>query len=753
MPKVNARIQMGKYEEILAAVQSPVITITELIKNASDSCINAAEPIFVRIDTKNNIITIEDSGEGFREEDLIDLAVAGFSKKMKEGRYCTQSGIPYAGNKGLGILTAFFLADTLEIITTSLEEQKSYRVYWEKGSQEYEYSVINRSESGTKVTLYNVDPEKLKLILLPEEKVKIFMASLKFYDSRKPIPKIRLFIDEKEEKYYPVESLDVLYTNNKGEKNGFVAKASFEYSDNILTLSYEDNISGYYTFSKHKINMVDVNSIDKFINEIQIPISIGTKLKESDLLKEPFISINVPKFNGVFYIWRGRKNTDISKWPYGVRIYVNNYSLYRYLDQENDWLTLSEISQNVKATNYKMKNTYGYLDFNDYNENEAELKISKERNDFIDSMAQRKFIRILRDFVVEIFTRIDIAVKNAPDKSFTVRETNITIKSKQSLDLKRLIICNNISINDLQLNYDKSKLHINDDWVLTSEEIGEHVINLEYNNIKRTLTIIVKKQIPYFNLTKDKISLNEGNTINLRDYIEPSSCIDISLNEIQIKAKNDTTIIKDDLFSKDNSIGQHIVLYYYGETQKTLEINVKPIEKHPGFGGRSPRIDALFPKIDALRNSAFKITELIDGISANYIQCPTLCMAVIRVLLEASTNAFFEKLSSEQLDISLDGLINKVMNISECNEANPDYVKYISNKDQEFITNFKTISREYAAIFSKDVKKNIKTHYKEIDLNMFIHSSGAITTDRTVFQTMRIFSPLLNYIFEILLLP
>jgi len=32
MPKVNANIQVGKYEEILAAVQSPVIALTELIK-------------------------------------------------------------------------------------------------------------------------------------------------------------------------------------------------------------------------------------------------------------------------------------------------------------------------------------------------------------------------------------------------------------------------------------------------------------------------------------------------------------------------------------------------------------------------------------------------------------------------------------------------------------------------------------------------------------------------------------------------
>lgn len=38
MKEINAHILKGKYEEILAAVQSPVIALTELIKNAADSC-------------------------------------------------------------------------------------------------------------------------------------------------------------------------------------------------------------------------------------------------------------------------------------------------------------------------------------------------------------------------------------------------------------------------------------------------------------------------------------------------------------------------------------------------------------------------------------------------------------------------------------------------------------------------------------------------------------------------------------------
>lgn len=77
--------------------------------------------------------------------------------------------------------------------------------------------------------------------------------------------------------------------------------------------------------------------------------------------------------------------------------------MYRYLDKDNDWLNLSEISQNVKATNYKLKNTYGYLNLPYYNEYLESLKISKERNDFVDSLAQRKFIKIMREIIVATY--------------------------------------------------------------------------------------------------------------------------------------------------------------------------------------------------------------------------------------------------------------------------------------------------------------------------------------------------------------
>lgn len=754
MQEVIANIQSGKYEDVLAAVQSPVIALTELIKNASDSCQNNEDPIYVKIDTIQKIITITDSGRGFSKEDLDRLGEAGYSSKMV-GNY-TRSPIdnPLAGSKGLGLLTAFFIADILEIETYSQSDRKSYFLEWKKGAQKYNYEEIESESVGTVVTLKNVAPEKLQMILLPEEKVKIFMASLRFFTNNQNLPQVKLIIDGVEESYYPKETLEDFYSRNKGSSSGFIAKASFRYKDNRITLSYEDNISNFYTFSNQVIDLTDKSSVDNFTKMIRAPERGAATIKtvcESDVFKPSYLPIRLPDFSGVLYTWRHRKNEDLEQWPVGVRIYINNYSLYRYLDKENDWLNLSEVSQNVKATNYKLKNTYGFLDLTDYNENNEDLKISKERNDFVDSMAQRKFIHIMRDVVIGIFTRIDMAVKNPPVQSFSLRFLNPTVRLGDKFDLSTAIICNNIGLEDISLEYDESQLSINEDWSVSVTQAGSYEIKLSYGEVTRTLTIHFKSIIPEFSLTKSSITVYKGNSYNLRDYIVAGSCKDVTPESVEIiPARKETTIINNDVFDKSNPVGQHIVYFRYGDFQRTLDITVKEIERQPGVGAKSPRIDTLFPSLNLLRGCSIKLPELVDAISSYYVQAPTLCMAAIRILVESSSKAFFKALYNEEVTDSFASVINRVINLRDCNTNNRDYKKYLSAKDPEFITGFQKISDKYRAILSRDVKTNINTHIKEFELDMFVHNPDIIATDVTVYRAMQIFSPLLNYIFDVL---
>lgn len=755
MPKVVANILEGKYEDVLAAVQSPVIALTELIKNASDSCNDPTKPIIVKIDTSSQTITIVDCGDGLSKCDLDHLGKAGFSEKMVGENTRSPINNPLSGSKGLGLLTAFFIADTLEIETFSVKDGKSYFLTWKKGTQEYQYDEVLSEFIGTTITLKGVSKDKLQMILLPEEKVKLFMASLRFFTSDNNLPQIKLIVDGVEENYYPTETLESFYQKNKGSASGFIAKASFRYADNKIYLTYEDNVSNYYTFTEQVIDLTDLSSVDEFIRSIRAldkgPAPIRS-ICESDVFREPFLQIKIPSFSGVMYTWRHRKNDELEQWPVGVRIYINNYSMYRYLDKENDWLNLSEVSQNVKATNYKLKNTYGYLDFTNFNENLEELKISKERDDFVDSMAQRKFIHIMRDIIVGIFTRIDMTVKNPPVQSFSTRYSKVSVRLGQKFSLANSVVCNNIGIEDLNIDFDETALSVDDDWNFSAIHAGEYEIKLSYGDISSTVRVDFKKIVPEFSLIKQSITVYRGNTVNLREYILQSSCKDISLESIEIVASSPSTIIVGDLFDKNNRVDTHTILFRYEDFQRTLTITVKEIEKQPGAGAKSPRIEILFPSLSQLRDRSIKLPELVDAISAFYVQSPTLCMAAIRILLESSSKAFFEALGAEGIDIGVESMVNRVMNLRDCNAKNSDYTKYVLSKGSSFIIDFQKIADKYKALLDKDGKRNIKTHLESINLNMFVHNPNIVATDTTVYKSMQIFSPILNFIFDVLLL-
>ncbi len=757
MKEIKANVLEGKYEDILAAVQSPVIALSELIKNSADSCLDKDEPILIKICTKDKTIEVIDKGEGLCQDEIERLGEAGYSSKMVGDKTTSPINNSLAGNKGLGLLTTFFISDSLEITTYSVKDKQAYFIEWQKGEQKYRYDIYEKKIVGTRIFLKNIDDEKMKMILLPEEKVKLFMTSLRFFTGASNQPKIKLFIDGEEESFYPDKTLEDYYAENKRDNYGFIAKASFKYEKNKVILSYEDNITSFYTFNNMIIDLEDTKSVEKFALDINAPEKGSVpikKINESDLFGQDYVSVKVPAFSGVFYTWRSRKENELEQWPSGVRIYINNYSLYRYLDKDNDWLNLSEVSQNVKATNYKLKNTYGYLDIDKYNENEESLKISKERNDFVDSLAQRKFVKIMREIIVAIFTRIDMATKNPPIKSLGIRQKKVTVRMGEQIDLKKYVICKNIGLDDINIECDKTTLSFDEDWNIRAHQKGVYVVKLSYEKNCFEISLEFKEKIPEFSLTKGSETVYKGNSINLRDYIVPKSCKDVQLVDISIVPEKSTTKILNDFFDKDNFAGQHVILYQYASFQQTLILNVKEITRQPDGGTKSPRIDGFFPKLDSLREKSFKIPELIDGISSYYVEVPTLCMAAIRILVEASCKTFFQYLKNEEIHFSCSfkDLVNKTMDMQSCIEKAPEYEIYIATQDANFIHNFMELRKIYNTILSRDVKNNIKNTVKQIDLNMFVHNPSVVSTDVTVYKTMQVFSPLLNFVFDVLLI-
>ena len=67
---------------------------------------------------------------------------------------------PLSGNKGLGLLTAFFISDFLEIETFSVEDHKLYFITWKKGDQKFSYEErVGCHRIGTRILLKNVEDD------------------------------------------------------------------------------------------------------------------------------------------------------------------------------------------------------------------------------------------------------------------------------------------------------------------------------------------------------------------------------------------------------------------------------------------------------------------------------------------------------------------------------------------------------------------------------------------------------------------
>ena len=90
-------------------------------------------------------------------------------------------------------------------------------------------------------------------------------------------------------------------------------------------------------------------------------------------------------------------------------------------------------------------------------------------------LAQRKFIKIMREIVVAAFTRIDIAVKNPPIQSLGIRSNTLTARLGDKIELGQNVICNNIGLDDVKVNYNKSEISIDEEWNVQTTKAGTYI--------------------------------------------------------------------------------------------------------------------------------------------------------------------------------------------------------------------------------------------------------------------------------------
>ena len=151
--------------------QNKEIAIRELVSNASDALDkfrhisltqkeyedDAELGISLEPDEESRVLTIRDNGIGMTQEELIQnlgtIAHSGsleYLKKLGEG---AKDDVSLIGQFGVGFYSAFMLADRVEVLTRSYQEESGWR--WESdGSGQFTIEAAEDLERGSQIRLH-----------------------------------------------------------------------------------------------------------------------------------------------------------------------------------------------------------------------------------------------------------------------------------------------------------------------------------------------------------------------------------------------------------------------------------------------------------------------------------------------------------------------------------------------------------------------------------------------------------------------
>lgn len=339
---VNFNSELAAVEDIIklaASVKSPLVSIAELVKNGADA---GAKEVEVEISKRKKKISVSDDGTGFSDSDIQHLHRIYYSNKKKEGNLTNSQDEFFAGSKGLGLFSAFFLGDEIEIITENLNS--SYSVKWSKDSMPIIEEMSRTGETGTKIIIRQLNKKRMNHLLKEKELKKFQFVSFRLYNSKSNLPKIRLLIDGQEiENLLNIEDvvdhkikinfnydkvtrkLNFQYVAFKEEKDPEREKKRKMINGENLVLDLTKSnetiyscIQEHYRFDYSRKNSRKLNyQVDEELNEI---------------------IDSWPSFKSEYWVEEGPRADKVKEFGHGVKLYVNNYALYDYLNPELDRL-------------------------------------------------------------------------------------------------------------------------------------------------------------------------------------------------------------------------------------------------------------------------------------------------------------------------------------------------------------------------------------------------------------------------------
>lgn len=139
---------------------TPAVALRELIQNAHDACLRyqleAGHPkpfqIDLYTDPGNNVLVIQDNGSGLTRDEVGDYLAtigSGYTRILRQ-RTATDEMIGYFG---LGFLSAYVVADKVEVYTTSYQEPESTWLFTSSGGKTFSISESASQSVGSRIVL------------------------------------------------------------------------------------------------------------------------------------------------------------------------------------------------------------------------------------------------------------------------------------------------------------------------------------------------------------------------------------------------------------------------------------------------------------------------------------------------------------------------------------------------------------------------------------------------------------------------
>ena len=404
MSKSRLEMSSGEIARILGTVGSPLIVISEMLKNSIDA---SATDILIKYDMGQKSIHVLDNGVGFSIENIESISKPGYSRKKINGNLKNGNGLFLTGSKGLGLLSVFSLCNDMHIDTYTETTHIQADMHRSSGELDYESENVLSTNTGTEIVLKSVSIETMDYLGTVIEIRKLMHICTYLYKNDKiKFPNIRLQIGELPpifiltDRSFGRPTYDVTFSFQKDERElTFLCKSERDENEAADIL----------------LKAFDIGSLEKVLVDFyQIHDSILTRTNDNT----PASSVNglerVPSFEGRILVYeRYGAGSELKEYGAGVNVYVNEFALYNYLSEENDWLGLADFSQRKKSTRAKPHNVFGYVNFPEFDENKEELVISNERADFIQNPVYAKFLYLLKGVVMYLLFNIDVADKNS----------------------------------------------------------------------------------------------------------------------------------------------------------------------------------------------------------------------------------------------------------------------------------------------------------------------------------------------------